>query len=76
MEFDDLRSLSDAAAALGVSVDTLRTQIHRGRFAAHLVGNCWITTRQEVERYRAESRGRAGRPVGVVETRPRERGDR
>lgn len=65
MDLDDIISLNDAAAELGISKETLRTQWRRGRFAAKLFGNTLITTRQETERYRRESLGQVGRPVSV-----------
>jgi excisionase family DNA binding protein len=54
-------TLAEAADALGLSPDTLRSQIRYGRFAARKVGRDWHTTPREVERYRREVLGRAGR---------------
>lgn len=62
MDLEDLVSLQEAAALLELSPDTLRTQWERGRFHAKLVGRQVVTTRQEVDRYRAEQLGRVGRP--------------
>jgi hypothetical protein len=62
MNLDDIRSLEEAGAELGVSAETLRTQVRRGRLRARLVGKTWITTRDEVERYRRENLGNVGRP--------------
>lgn len=64
MDLDDLLSLADAAAELGISASTLRHQAQAGRIRARLFGRTWITTRQEVERYRRESLGSPGRPAG------------
>jgi hypothetical protein len=63
MDLDDIISLADAGAELGISAETLRTQVRRGRLQARCVGKTWITTRQEVARYRRESLGRVGRPA-------------
>ncbi len=60
---EDLLSLAEAAELLGVSADTLRADVRRGRFAARLFGKTYVTTRTEVERYRGESLGQAGRPA-------------
>ena len=54
-------TLAEAADALGLSPDTLRSQIRYGRFVARKVGRDWHTTRAEVERYRRDVLGRAGR---------------
>lgn len=66
-------TLAEAAAALGMSPVTLRAQRANGRFAAEKVGRDWLTTPEEVERYRAASRGKAGRPEGAKDSRPRAR---
>jgi hypothetical protein len=62
MNLDDIISLADAAEDLGIDPSGLRAQAAAGRIEAKLVGKTWITTRQEVERYRAERLGRVGRP--------------
>jgi excisionase family DNA binding protein len=62
MDLDDVIDLHDAATELGLSGTTLRYQASVGRLAAKVVGKTWITTRQEVERYRRENLGRRGRP--------------
>ncbi len=53
-------TLTEAAAKLGVSPDTLRQQIHNGAIKARKVGPLWWVTPKEVERYRLEHR-RGGR---------------
>ena len=63
MNLDDIITLAEAAEALGVAAVTLRAQAARGRIHARLVGKNWITTREEVERYRREHLGRVGRPL-------------
>lgn len=62
LDLDDVLSLAEAAAELGVSPGTLRTQVRRDRLRARRVGGTWITTREEVLRYRTEDLGRHGRP--------------
>lgn len=58
-------SLAEAADELGVQPVTLRAAVSRGRLAARKFGNVWVTTGGEVERYRRESLGQAGRPPAV-----------
>lgn len=62
MNLDDIIDLAEAAKDLGIAPVTLRAAIGRGRFAARKFGNSWVTTRQEVARYRAENLGQVGRP--------------
>jgi excisionase family DNA binding protein len=59
-------TLAGAAERLGLAPSTLRQQVHNGRLAATLVGKTWMVTEAEVERYRASSRGKPGRPVKAV----------
>lgn len=54
-------TLNEAAAALGLSAETLRVQVNRGKLRAKKVGPVWTVTPGEVERYRRESLGRKGR---------------
>jgi excisionase family DNA binding protein len=54
-------TLAEAARYLELAPATLRRQVNNGRFAATLVGKTYVTSRSEVERYRAQSRGRPGR---------------
>lgn len=61
---DEVRTLAEAAAALGVSATTLRHQAAAGRFRARLIAKTWITTDEEIERYRREHLGNIGRPKG------------
>ena len=55
-------TLAQAAARLGLSPSTLLTQVQRGRVRARKVGPVWTVSEREVERYRAESLGKIGRP--------------
>lgn len=59
-----LMSLADAERELGLKRDALRRQVRLGRLAATKVGNTWVVTAAEVERYRREHRGQVGRPAG------------
>ena len=47
-------TLTEAAAVLGLSADTLRWQIRNGALRAKKVGPIWTVTPAEVERYRRE----------------------
>lgn len=53
-------TLVEAAVPLGVSPETLRSQIRYGRLRARKVGRDWHVTRAEIERYRAASLGQPG----------------
>ena len=55
-------TLSEAAAELGISSATLRHQVQLGRLTARLFGKTYVITVDELERYRASSLGRPGRP--------------
>jgi excisionase family DNA binding protein len=49
-------TLTEAAAALGVTAATLRQQIANGKLGGRKVGRDWSVTPREVERYRRESK--------------------
>ncbi len=55
-------TLAEAALRLGRSPSTLRHQVKAGRLRARLVGKTWVVSEREVERYRADSLGKPGRP--------------
>ena len=55
-------TLSEAAAQLGLAASTLRHQVQAGRLRARLIGKTYVVTAREVERYRATSLGKPGRP--------------
>jgi excisionase family DNA binding protein len=54
-------TLTEAAAALGVTAGSLRHQIASGSLKATKRGRDWWVAKAEVERYRRESLGRPGR---------------
>jgi excisionase family DNA binding protein len=54
-------SITEAALVLGVAPVTLRALAASHRIRAKVVGKTWITTRQEVERYRLDHMDRPGR---------------
>jgi excisionase family DNA binding protein len=55
-------TLTEAAEQLGVTASTLRHQVQAGRLRARLVGKTYVVSPREVERYRATSLGKPGRP--------------
>ena len=57
-----LLTLSEAAARLGVAASTLRHQVQAGRLCATLIGKTYVVTEDELDRYRATSLGKPGRP--------------
>jgi excisionase family DNA binding protein len=57
-----LLTLREAAARLGITADTLRAQIRRGRLRATKLGRDWVVETAEVARYERTSLGRQGRP--------------
>jgi hypothetical protein len=59
--FDDIITLAEAGALLGLAPVTLRAQATRGVLRARRIGKTWVTTREEVERYRREHLGKRGR---------------
>ena len=58
-----LLTLREAAPRLGITADTLRAQIRRGRLHATKLGRDWIVDAAEVARYERTSLGRSGRPA-------------
>lgn len=57
-----LLTLKAAAEHLGITADTLRAQIRKGRLSATKLGRDWLVEANEVSRYQLESLGRGGRP--------------
>jgi hypothetical protein len=66
-------TLAEAAVELDVAASTLRHQVQLGALRAELFGKTYVVTAAEIERYRREHKGRAGRPEGVKDSRPRTR---
>lgn len=64
MTLDDIITLAEGAQDLGIAAVTLRAQAGKGVLQARRVGNTWITTKQEIARYRRDHLGRIGRPKG------------
>jgi excisionase family DNA binding protein len=58
---DDQLTLAQAAELLGVSPATLTQQARKGTLSARKIGKTYVTTRDEVERYRRDHLGRVGR---------------
>jgi excisionase family DNA binding protein len=54
-------TLGQAAARLGLSPSTLRSQIHNGHLRGRLVGKTWTISERELDRYAASSLGKPGR---------------
>ena len=52
-----MMTLRQAAERLGLSVDTLRWQIHNGKLKASKLGpRMWVVSEREVQRYARENR--------------------
>jgi len=56
----EIMSLTQAAARLGLSRETLKVQARRGKLRATKIGNIWTVTAAEVQRYEVEHKGRFG----------------
>jgi len=71
---DRLLSITEAAAILGISRETLQRQARKGVLRAERVSAGWIVTDREVERYRREHLGKVGpKPKGKRRTKPEPR---
>lgn len=57
-----LLPLREAAQRIGVSRTTLQKQARKGVLRAVLIGNQWLVTVEEIDRYAREHKGRSGRP--------------
>lgn len=53
-------TVTETARELGLARATVLKQIRNGRLAAERVGPIFVVSREEIERYRAESLGRPG----------------
>ncbi len=70
---NDLMSIAEAAAALGIHRATLARAAQRGTLRAIPVGGAWAVTREALEDYRQQSQGRPGRKRAGSVTAPVER---
>ena len=57
---NDILTVTQAAARLGLHRDTLLRQIQRGRLHATRLGSIYVITAAEVERYRHTHLGKTG----------------
>ena len=64
---DELLTLTQAAALVGLDASTLRQQVHHGKLAAEHLGPLWIVTRRALHEY-LRQRGPGGRPVPLPAT--------
>jgi excisionase family DNA binding protein len=58
---EEVLTISQAAARLGLSRKTLWLQINRGALRATQVGSVWLVTAVELDRYARENKGKPGR---------------
>jgi excisionase family DNA binding protein len=61
----DVLTFGEAARQLGVTTNTLRAQVRRGRLLAWKSGQQWLLRRAEMERYRRESQHQTGASEAV-----------
>ncbi len=57
----EVLSLAEAAEVLGVTRRNLSNQAKRGRIKAMMLGDRYVVTAEELERYQKEQAGRPGR---------------
>jgi len=60
-------TLSEAARELGISRQRLAVIASEGRLGRPVAGHYWIFTRTEVEAFRPNIQGKAGRPKSEIE---------
>ena len=60
-------TLSEAARELGISRQRLAVIASEGRLGRQVAGHYWIFTRAEVEAFRPNIQGKAGRPKSEIE---------
>lgn len=58
VKLDGLYTCSQAAKLLKMKADTLRRYVHRGVIRAGLLGDVYLISLEELERFKAEKRGR------------------
>jgi len=57
-----LLPLREAAQRIGVSRNTLQKQARKGVLRAMFIGNQWLVTVEEIDRYARVHKGKRGRP--------------
>jgi len=57
---EEVLTITQAAERIGVSPDTLQSQIRRGKIAAERFGRQWMIKGNELQRYREEVQGKHG----------------
>lgn len=57
---EEVLTINQAAERIGVSVQTIYSQIQRGKIEARRFGRQWMLTADEVRRYIEEIRGKQG----------------
>lgn len=57
---EEVLTITQAAERIGVSPDTLQSQIRRGKIAAERFGRQWMIEANELQRYREEVQGKHG----------------
>jgi len=57
---EELLTLAEAGAAIGLSPNTLRNQIKRGVLPASLAGKTYLVRLHDLERYDREHKGKIG----------------
>ncbi len=57
---EEVLTITQAADRIGVSPDTLQSQIRRGKIAAERFGRQWMIKANELQRYHEEVQGKQG----------------
>lgn len=58
-------TLADAARELGISRQRLQVIAKEKRLGRQVAGRYWIFTREEVEAFKPNIQGKAGRPIKI-----------
>lgn len=61
MPVDDIVTVAQAAAQLGLARSTVLKQIEKGAISAERLGSVYVITQEEVDRYRTVSLGKRRR---------------
>lgn len=62
----DELTLADAARELGITRQRLQVIAKEGRLGHQVAGRYWVFTRAEIEAFKPNIQGRAGRPKPVA----------